>query len=188
MDVAKPVKHWFDLGGHGPYERTLKDQLKGLDWAFANCRGKTVLDVGCAEGFISLAMLQTAGALAVHGVELMPARVDMADRSRGKHAATFEVGDMNVWRPRRMYDMVLALAILHKLRDPTEVCASLANAARHSMIIRLPPEKAPHIEDRRSNFEKHDIEHVMQACGFNRLSAARSGHLGEWVGVYVRST
>ena len=44
---------WFSTKGRLG-DRTLKQQLMGLDPLFAECKGKTVLDVGCAEGLISI--------------------------------------------------------------------------------------------------------------------------------------
>ena len=42
---------WF--GG----DRTFEQQMTGLDWLAEACRGKSVLDFGCAEGLISIHLL-----------------------------------------------------------------------------------------------------------------------------------
>ena len=174
---------WFNMPGR-PGDRELADQMKGLGWLFANCKGKSILDAGCAEGLISIELAK-AGALAVHGVELVPERVKLANKLRGDLPITVEVGDMNMWRPQRHYSIVIGLAILHKLRSPTTVAAALAAKALDAVVWRLPPDGAPVIKDRRSGYEEHDIGIVMETSGF-RLHEAVSGHLGEWVGVYVR--
>lgn len=174
---------WFNMSGR-PGDRELSDQLKGLGWLFANCKGKSVLDAGCAEGLISIELAK-AGALAVHGVELVPERVKLANKLRGDLPVTVEVGDMNTWRPKCHYSIVIGLAILHKLRSPTTVAAALAAAAMDAVVWRLPPATAPVIRDRRSGYEDHDIDLVMETSGF-RLHSTDKGHLDEWVGVYVR--
>jgi len=99
-------KGWFSTPGR-PGDRTLDQQLNGR--LFMEARGKTVLDVGCAEGLISIELAK-AGAIAVHGVEIVPEHVKVANKLRGDLPITFEVGDANVWQPKRNYDIVIALA------------------------------------------------------------------------------
>lgn len=178
------TKGWFNTPGR-PGDRTLGDQLKGLDWLFANCAGKTVLDIGCAEGLISIELARR-GALAVHGVEIVPEHVAVANTLRGDLPVTFEVGDVNVWRPRRAYDIVIALALLHKLKNPTAAAAAFAEAAREAVVLRLPPEHAPTIIDPRSKNEPHHIGETMRRAGFKLVHAAKDGHFNEWVGVWIR--
>lgn len=178
------TKGWFSTPGR-PGDRTLDDQLKGLDWLFANCAGKTVLDIGCAEGLISIELARR-GALAVHGIEIVPEHVAVANKLRGDLPVTFEVGDANVWRPRRAYDIVIALALLHKLKNPTAAAAAFAEAAREAVVLRLPPEHAPTIIDPRSKNEPHHIGETMRRAGFKLVHAAKDGHFNEWVGVWTR--
>lgn len=178
------TKGWFSTPGR-PGDRTLDDQLKGLDWLFANCAGKTVLDIGCAEGLISIELARR-GALAVHGIEIVPEHVAVANKLRGDLPVTFEVGDANVWRPRRAYDIVIALALLHKLKNPTAAAAAFAEVAREAVVLRLPPEHAPTIIDPRSKNEPHHIGETMRRAGFKLVHAAKDGHFNEWVGVWTR--
>jgi SAM-dependent methyltransferase len=182
--MAQQMKGWFHLPGR-PGDRSFEEQLKGLDWLLANCNGKTVLDAGCAEGLIAIELAKR-GAVAVHGIEMIEDRVVLANKLRGDLPVTFEVGDMNVWRPRRQYDIVIGLAILHKLKDPGAVAVALANAARETVVFRLPPFGAPTVLDKRSGFVPHDIGALMSACGFALSNAACDGHLGEYVGRWGR--
>jgi len=177
-------KGWFSTPGR-PGDRTIDQQRMGLGWLFNNCRGRTVLDVGCAEGLLSIELAQL-GAAAVHGIEIVPGHVEVANRLRGGLPVTFEVADANVWRPVRQYDIVIALALLHKLRNPTAAAAALAEAARHAVVLRLPPEHAPTIIDQRSGFNPHHIGEVMAAAGFSLHAASNDGAFGEWVGIYLR--
>ena len=178
-------KGWFSTPGR-PGDRTLDQQLNGLDRLFMAVRGKTVLDVGCAEGLISVELAK-AGALAVHGVEIVPGHVEVANKLRGDLPVTFEVGDANVWQPKRNYDIVIALALLQKVRNPTAVAARLAASARELVVLRLPPQHAPTIIDERSGNEPHHIGTVMKNGGWYVEHAGYDGAFGEWVGYYRRN-
>jgi len=186
MVAAKPVvRGWFSTPGR-PGDRRLEDQLKGLDWLFANVRGKTVLDLGCAEGLISIKLAQR-GALAVHGVDVVAEHLGVGNKLRGDLPVTFEQADLNHWRPKFQYDIVIALALMHKLKNPTAACAAFADAARHAVVLRLPPEHAPTVIDERSRGEPHHLEQTLNAAGLFRHDAHYGGHFGEYVGVWLRA-
>lgn len=176
----KQLKPWFGPGG----DRTLAQQLKGLDVLRARVRGYSVLDVGCAEGAISLQLCDD-GASAVHGIDIRPDFVEHAHKARGDRPALFEHADANTYTPVRSYDFVLMLAVLHKLADPSAAAARLAAAAEQIVVVRLPPEHAPKIRDSRSGFVPHDIDRVIRGCGFRGLHLTK-GHFDEWTGYYVR--
>jgi len=178
-------KGWFSTPGR-PGDRTLDQQLNGLDRLFMAVRGKTVLDVGCAEGLISIELAK-AGAIAVHGVEIVPEHVKVGNKLRGDLPVTFEVGDANVWQPRRNYDIVIALALLQKVRNPTAVAARLAASAIDMVVLRLPPAHAPTIIDSRSGNEPHHIGAVMKNGGFYLEHAGNDGAFGEYVAYYRRN-
>lgn len=181
--AAQNVRGWFDTPGR-PGDRTLANQLQGLGKLLVDCDGKTVLDIGCAEGLISIALVR-AGALAVHGVEIVKEHVEVGSKLRGDLPVTFECADANTWRPKRQYDIVIALALLHKLKNPTAAARAFAEAAREMVVLRLPPEHAPTIIDERSGNNPHHIGDVMTNAGF-RLVHEDRGHLNEWVGYYRR--
>jgi trans-aconitate methyltransferase len=184
MATPQPVKEgWFHTPGR-PGDRRLDQQLTGLYPALAYCVNKSILDVGCAEGLISHSLAER-GAAAVHGLEIVPGHVEVANKFRGDLPCTFEVADVNDYVPVRRYDIVLLLGILHKLRDPSAVCRRFAAAARSMVVIRLPPVRAPFIVDPRSDNRPHDIEAVMDDAGFKRMSVG-CGHFNEWVGTYRR--
>lgn len=175
---------WFHTKGRLG-DRTLAQQLMGLDPLFAECTGKTVLDIGCAEGLISIELAK-AGSRAVHGVEIVKAHVEVGNKLRRDSPVTFEVQDANDWTPKREYDIVIALALLHKLRNPTAACARFAAHCKDLMVLRLPPLHAPTIVDERSNSEPHHIGVTMERCGFVLEREARDGPFNEWLGYYRR--
>lgn len=184
MAVAgKQIRRWFEIEGAAG-DRTLKQQLKGLDDLMARVPGKTVLDVGCAEGLISMHLFDH-GAGWVHGLEVVAEHVTIANSLRGARACTFDVADANIYEPVRTYSIVIMLAVLHKLRDPSAACQRFAAAAHELVVIRLPPKHGPRILDARSGDKVHDIGHAMHKSGF-MLRNAQLGPHAEWVGYYER--
>lgn len=182
--MAKELKPWFSVNGT-PGDRTLKQQLKGLGDLRDRVAGKTLLDIGCAEGLISTYLFDR-GATAVHGIEVRPDFVEVANKLRGDRACTFEVADANDYEPVRDYDIVIMLALLHKLRDPTTACKRFVAAAREMVVLRLPPKGALVITDDRSNGKKHDIGRAMTDSGFQLKSANYEGPKGEFMAYYER--
>lgn len=176
---------WFDLPGR-PGDRTLAQQLMSLDWVLDNVAGRTVLDVGCAEGLISIEMAKR-GAIAVHGVEIVEKHLPIARELAGDLPVTFEAADCNTWSPKRAYDVVLLLSILHKFKNPSERAAVFAECCADILVFRTPPKFAPTIVDWRSNNERHQIGDVFRDAGFKLLRGKHDGPFGEWVGIYQRA-
>jgi len=186
--MTKPIKPWFAVGGK-PGDRTLEQQMVGLDRLMAAVPGKTVLDCGCAQGLISIEMAR-AGAEYVHGVEILQPFVDTAWREAGDlENVGFEQGDMNHWRPgaNAFFDVVVALAILQKLRDPSAVAHMLANTARELIVIRTPPGRDPWVlPPERGRAVPHDIGRVLRHRGW-RLSEQLAGTFGEVIGYWEKA-
>jgi len=174
---------WF--GG----DRTIEQQLMGLDRLWREILGKTVLDVGCAEGEISLECAKR-GAKQVVGIEIRRDAVTAAQVARNAidvpPDVTFMCGDAQVYVPFGEWDIVLLLAVLHKLKDPSAACRRLVAAARDLVVIRLPPATASVIVDERSGNEPHDIGWVMADSGFELEHQGYDGPFGEWMGYYRR--
>lgn len=180
------VKPWFHFEGRGGH-RTLDQQMQGLALLMRSVKNATVLDVGCAEGLITMEMA-TAGATALHGVEIRRQAVVEANTLRGDLPITFEVGDLNVWRPQHHYDVLVMLAILHKLKQPREVLHDLLFRASPDLIVlRLPPhDDNPIVRDERSGNKKIDLWPTINKMGY-KLIHVTPGYLKEWVGYYRRA-
>lgn len=184
-----PPKSWFKLDDR-PHERMLTDQMRGLrplldEVRNARARGRplTILDVGCAEGLIGMELAK-AGAAEVHGVEIVAQRVKDANRLRGSLPCSYELGDASRYQPRKAYDVVLCLSILHKLPNPTDALLRLVGTVADKLVvIRLPPGRGPVIIDPRSNNVPHDLGAVLAKLRFN-LETETEGHLGEWIGTW----
>lgn len=136
------MKGWFKVPGIRPEgDRTIREQLLGLDRALAECRGKRVLDLGCAEGCIT-AEFARAGAQIVVGIELLQTHLEVArEVCKGLPVKLIcaHIGDhikRNPEPPR--FDIVLALGIIHKLEDPNVPLRWAARAAGDLLCFRAP--------------------------------------------------
>lgn len=136
-------KGWLKVPGIRPNgDRTLAEQMMGLDRALAECRGKTVLDLGCAEGLIGLEFAK-AGAARVVGIELLETHLQVARRAcKGYSQMEFicsHLGDYIVGNPDpQRFDIVLCLGIIHKLDDPNIPMVWAARAASDLLCFRAP--------------------------------------------------
>jgi hypothetical protein len=177
------VDNWFQVKGRGA--RRLEDQLLGLDQLFQVAHG-VVLDLGCAEGLIGKTMLES-GCDMLHGVEIVPERIERAERFLRHYPAEFWVHDLEkmdslVPQLRIKYDVVLALSIAHKLRRPEQFIRAAAGLSDDLFAIRLPQ---PVICDKRSGRVPLDVPKLMSDIGFDAVSEHR-GFLDEWIGIYRR--
>jgi 2-polyprenyl-3-methyl-5-hydroxy-6-metoxy-1,4-benzoquinol methylase len=193
----KRHRGWFTLPGHKG-DRTLEQQTKGLD--AIDFKGKTVLDVGCAEGVLSLWCLG-AGAKYVRGIDIRRDFIVKATQlaldagvygrtAKSGRMARFAVVDINkvpkTPAEKPVFDIVLMLGVLHKVTDPSFVCRQHAALARETVVIRLPPDGAPVITHPNNGNVPHDIGAVMDAAGFDLVRVTR-GSFDEWTGHYVRT-
>lgn len=183
---VKHGKGWF-LGVGRDGDRTLVQQMMGLEPLLEEVVGKSVIDVGCAEGLISIELAKI-GAKSCLGFEVVPGHVVIARDLAAGLPCKFVVADLNTANLQGLphVDIVLMLAVLHKLKDPSRVCAAFASRAESLCVVRLPP-SGPTITDHRSEFVPHDIVAVMATCGFG-LTDVVEGPFAEWTGYFRRIT
>lgn len=176
-----PKKGWFRTQEYDG-DRTLEQQLIGLEELLAKASGMTVLDVGCAEGLIGRELLER-GASQVHGIDTVGEYIQRAKRNQGRHGATFAVANGEAFEPGE-YDIVLLLAVLHKMKMPMTTAIKFGRAAKRMCVVRLPPAGAT-FRDPRSGNKPIDVTAAMHAAGLELASAAR-GSFNAWIGYYVR--
>ena len=179
---------WFVTPGR-PGDRTLTQQMRGLSYMFDEVAGKSVLDVGCAEGLISMEAA-TRGARAVDGVEIVPGHLEIANQlanERGLTVCSFIQADADLFHPSGPYDIVLLLALLHKLQEPARAAARFAAACNDLCVIRLSPNGTETITDARTNNKPFDIGAVMRGAGFV-VERKELGPFDEVVWYYRRVT
>ena len=180
-------KGWFKIAGVQHGDRTLQEQLRGL--GAIDFAGKTVLDLGCAEGLIAYYAL-SQGAAAAHGVEIVPGRIDEArrqcerwgDRAQFWHMDLVNFG-ANAHQFRQHYDVVLMLAILHKLRLPFGLLYAMHELTPEWCVVRLPKDCDGLIIDDRSKRVPYDVPNWFDRNGYD-LEQVQRGHLDEWTGYF----
>lgn len=130
-------------------DRTVAEQMLGLDRALAEARGRTVLDLGCAEGCISAAFAR-AGAWVV-GIELLHEHLAVARSVCRGLTVSFVHAHLGDWIARHpeseQFDIVLALGIIHKLDDPNVPMLWAARSARDLLCFRAPAKVAKEGDD-----------------------------------------
>ncbi len=132
-------KGWLTIPGVQEGERTLEEQILALAPALAECSGKTVLDLGAAEGLISLEFAK-AGAVRVLGIERETDHLKVAHSLvfDGPCALKFKQWNIKKANPQRPldYDIVLALGIIHKLAFPEIGLRWAARSAKELLLLR----------------------------------------------------
>jgi SAM-dependent methyltransferase len=181
-------KGWFTAAGVQDGERTLEEQMTGLDLLLGQVKDKTVMDLGCAEGLIA-EQVANAGAKRVIGVESIAGHVMQARRLVKSLACTFHVRDLNDpdtqnWIRGRRPDVTLMLAVLHKLAHPETALLAFAEATRELAVIRLPLGSTGQFI---TKFTKRpcDVNAIMAARGF-RIDHDTPGPRGERVQYWRR--
>lgn len=179
---------WFKLNGVG--ERSLAEQMRGVGGALAECRGRTVLDFGCAEGLIAEAFAR-AGASSVFGIDynaelIADAKTLESWNLHFQHADIRQVikqerASGEIWQ----YDIVLALAVLHKLDDPVAAARFMAATTRSLMVVRLPKRSTGAFKTKNFPWAECDLNKVLPACGLH-LEATAPGARGELVQYWRR--
>lgn len=108
----------------------------GLGPALKECSGRTVLDIGCAEGLVAFEFAK-AGAT-VRGVEVVREHLKVAERLRRETElpVTFEYGDLATMKARSRYDIVLALGVAHKLANPEVGVRFAFESSKNLMVLR----------------------------------------------------
>lgn len=132
-------KGWLKIPGVQDGERTLEEQTLALGPALAEAAGKSVLDLGCAEGLISLEFAR-AGAVRVLGIERESAHMEVATRLAydGPCVLKFKQWNLKKANPSEplSYDIVLCLGIIHKLEFPEIGMKFAARSAKQLLLLR----------------------------------------------------
>jgi SAM-dependent methyltransferase len=170
-------------------DRTLAEQMLGLEHAAAEAVGKTVLDLGCAEGLIAREFLNV-GAVHVVGLDN---NFDMIQCAEGLGlnplSAKFRFHNINEIGPdeeRECHaDIVLALAVFHKLRDPAVSVREWSRFAGTLLVIRLPKGSTGEIRSKHWKHNTANVPVVLDKSGFD-LERASPGPRGELVHYYRR--
>lgn len=182
-------KGWFKVEGVQDGDRTVEQQMKGLAPALELARGRFVLDLGSAEGLVAREFA-VAGASEVIGCDWVRDHVHIGRALVRGFPVTLLEADLNEkathnWISGLQPNIVLMLAILHKLREPGVLVRTVARLQPELIVVRLPPETAPVIIDKRSGNRPCNVQTNMEEHGY-RLASVDRGHFDEWVGYFSR--
>jgi SAM-dependent methyltransferase len=175
-------KGWFAIPGVQSGDRTLDEQAKGLDPLLEQVKGRSVLDLGCAEGLISHLMLEH-GARSVKGLEYNEDFIQQAARLVRDRRASFVLHDLNGPIVDAEADVVLALAIIHKLKQPAAGLRQWACCARDRFVIRLPTGSVGEFASKYDPKARCDTRQILPALGFeleHDLEGPRGERVHHW--------
>lgn len=136
-------KGWISVPGIREHaDRTLEEQLLGLEPAIADARGKSVLDLGCAEGVIGREFAR-AGATRVLGIESLEGHLEVARLAcAAETQMEFARAHIQNWIAEHpdpeQFDFVLALGIIHKVFEPGDVLRFACRSCRGLLLFRAP--------------------------------------------------
>lgn len=177
-------KGWFVIPGLQDGDRTIEQQLLGLDALIAEAPGKAMVFLGCAEGLIERTMAER-GARRVHGVDSNPQFVRVGREMLKACGGTIEQHDLNLpWQPPFAPDIVCALAVLHKLRAPLELVDRIKDWQPRLVVVRLPARTPGYVLDARSGNVKFDV--VARLRPQYDLERVARGWEDEWTGYFRR--
>lgn len=137
------AKGWMSVPGiREDADRTFEEQMLGVREALPEAAGKSVLDLGCAEGLIGREFAR-AGAVRVLGIESLEGHLDVARRACADlPQMEFEQAYLQDWiaahEPPMVFDIVLALGIIHKLYDPAVPLRWAARSCGDLLLFRAP--------------------------------------------------
>lgn len=126
---------WFVIPSVQTGDVTLEDQMIALWPAVAEAKGKSVLDVGCAEGLIGREFAR-AGAATVTGIDSIAEHLRVAAEQCTGFPMTFVHANLNNPQPEYSVDIVLALGVNHKLRFPEMGIRFAARSSRDLVLLR----------------------------------------------------
>lgn len=182
---------WFILPGIQDGDRTPEQQLAGLAPALAECAGKTVLDLGCAEGVISREFAN-AGASEVLGIELLTEHLNIARKvckmcPQVRFINAELAGYIAEHPDPRQFDIVLALGIIQKLKNPGIPMEFAIRSSRNLVLFRAPARACDGIVKSKFGNTTCNVPALMKKHGliFDQKIA---GAMGEAVEYYRRTS
>lgn len=168
--------NWQKYNSSNPVQRYLiQNFLDTISALTESLEAATILDAGCAEGFVSQRLFKEKPGVRMVGVDL---DTEALERGRKLHPTiTFKPADITSLPFRdRSFDLVLCNEVLEHLPEPEIVICELRRVARRYCLLSVPHE--PFF--RLSNFLRgknicrlgDDIDHRQHwgAAGFHRLA------------------
>nr|MCW2728020.1 class SAM-dependent methyltransferase [Aeromicrobium sp.] len=109
--------------------------------------GARIADIGCGEGWSSIAMASGFPAVTVDGFDIDVASVEAAGRHASEAGVSdrvrFHVTDAGTTAPAGGFDLVTAFECIHDLPDPVAVLAAMRGLARPDGVVLVMDERVP---------------------------------------------
>ncbi len=162
-----PGHGWYAVEGLQAGQVDFEDRIDGLEFIARRAEGKTVYDLGCAEGLIAQ-WLVTRGALGAIGFDYNKSRVDMGNAITCPSVNLYvldleEIAEKGFKETKPCADIVLCLAILQKMRRPEKLLDMAMALCGEWLVIRTPSQV---IDDKRSDHRKLDTKAYICERGF----------------------
>lgn len=107
------------------------DMILGLE-RFAD---RTVVDVGCGDGFYTLRFWDTGRLRSLSGVDSAERAITLANRRKGDRPIDFQVGDAHqLPYPDDSFDLALVQSILHHDENPQDIIREAFRVAPEILI------------------------------------------------------
>ena len=181
-------KGWMGVPGIRPNgDRTFEQQFRGVGPAVSMAAGKSVLDLGCAEGLIGREFARS-GASEVVGIELLEDHLLVAaEACKGIKNIRFIRAHLAEWAlshpDPEQYDIVLALSIIHKIKDPAAALTWALKSCKETILLRPPIWSTGGIIGSKHSAETANVPAIMAAQGFRQgivVDAALGEHIEYW--------
>lgn len=183
-----PRRRWFTWAGEQG-DRTLVEQLAGLEHLRSAMPGAAVLDLGCAEGLLAREFVAW-GASRVDGVEIVREAVKDAREllkyeirdgvASIHHGSILALDELDLLE---QYDIVCALAVVQKVERCDLALEGIARRARDLLVLRNPPEHGAIISTERQRGRRYDTRDILAPTHF--LADEVRGSRGEWIGYFL---
>jgi len=187
------MAQWFKKEANDNGHRSLEEQMRGLEKALRMAKGKSVLDLGCAEGFISKEFLK-AGAESLTGIDITKTFIaEAVEQCKDFSNAKFIRSNLDAYIKsihKGKYDIVLALAIIHKAKNPNDFLKLAIDSCNPSglIVIRYPIGQSEGIIKSKFCDNKCDVIKTMTDNGFvskGKLVGPRSEVVEYWTNVTI---
>lgn len=134
-DAAGGVGYVYTTGDQLSSRHVLARHLE-LILGAARMEGRSVIDIGCGDGFSTLKFWDQAHPARMAGVDPAPNAIKVADRNRGERPIDFRVLDgKRVPFDDGSFDVAIVQGVLHHADDPQSTIREALRVAREVVIL-----------------------------------------------------
>lgn len=153
---------YFDFHIINDYPRIMKKptyvpHISVYAWAAQFCYGKTVLDIGCGEGYGLL--VTSFFAKKVIGLDFTPQFLRVARAHSYECVADIKQFDLEKDQINEEFDICMAFEILEHIDNPKEVCARMRDLGK--TLVFSVPHNYPHRLHKTDYFSREDAEKLV---------------------------